>query len=860
MIGVFSGTSLSALSEINSATNEADNNYTASSAGLSFPATAGTTYYIVLDSEVSSTGTSAVGAFRLSCIDSEWETLSNGGLTTLAIAADGTLHGTDRYGDVYALNPDGSRKWRYTMTGYGTFSAPAVAADGTVYCGDDYNYVHAITATGTRKWRITTGGIVQSSPALAPDGTIYIRSDDGKLYALNPADGSTKWTATIGISSLGTSYSSPVVAPDGTIYCAGASSRLYAITPAGATKWTFQTDFIFASPSIAADGTIYLGVSAPTRRMYALRPDGTTKWEFIVGDSVSSSAAIGADGTIYFGSADKKLYAVNSAGDLRWTYEAGAAIRNSSPTIASDGSIYVGCTDGKLYCVEPEGTLRRTYATANEVRSSPILQNGRLYVSSWDYRLYAVEVGQVTASTPWPMHRQNLTRSARLQSPALAFGVQPVAQTAAVEDKVTFIAGAVGTAPLSYQWLFSGQNIAGATSATYRLDSVNHVNGGAYSVRVTDTTGSILSNPATLTISTPLVLPTVATAPAAQTTLAGNSVTLNVVPAGSAPFTFQWHRDGEPIAGATNNTLALGVVKSAASGSYTVTIKNFGGTVTSPAAVITVNPPTRISNLSVLTSLSSPTDNFTLGYVGGGNATSGTKPLVLRAAGPSLGALGVGGTLDDPKLELFAGSAKTGENDNWGGSAPLTSALAAVGAFPYSAPTSKDAATTAGITTRDNSVKISAASEGTGLVIAEIYDATQSADFSITTPRLLNVSVLKSLGTGLTVGFTIAGTTPKTVLLRAIGPTLGDFGVPGTVVDPQLVLFNASSVKVAENDNWGGTSALTAAFGSVGAFALPPNSRDAALLTTLPPGGYSVQVTGVANTTGAALVEVYEVP
>ena len=90
---------------------------------------------------------------------------------------------------------------------------------------------------------------------------------------------------------------------------------------------------------------------------------------------------------------------------------------------------------------------------------------------------------------------------------------------------------------------------------------------------------------------------------------------------------------------------------------------------------------------------------------------------------------------------------------------------------------------------------------------------------------------------------------------------LAAFGVEGTVVDPQLTLFNSSSTRVDSNDNWGGSAALTAAFASVGAFALPgATSLDAALLVTLPPGLYSVEVTGVANTTGTALVEVYEVP
>jgi hypothetical protein len=110
------------------------------------------------------------------------------------------------------------------------------------------------------------------------------------------------------------------------------------------------------------------------------------------------------------------------------------------------------------------------------------------------------------------------------------------------------------------------------------------------------------------------------------------------------------------------------------------------------------------------------------------------------------------------------------------------------------------------------------------------------------------------------MGFVLGGSTPTKVLVRGIGPTLGVFGVPGTVVDPQLALFNSSSVKIGENNDWGGTAELTAAFGSVGAFVLPSTSKNAALLVTLPPGNYTAQVSGVNSTTGVALVEVYEVP
>ena len=66
--------------------------------------------------------------------------------------------------------------------------------------------------------------------------------------------------------------------------------------------------------------------------------------------------------------------------------------------------------------------------------------------------------------------------------------------------------------------------------------------------------------------------------------------------------------------------------------------------------------------------------------------------------------------------------------------------------------------------------------------------------------------------------------------------------------------------RIGENNDWGGAPALTAAFNQVGAFQLPGGSRDAAVLVTLAPGNYTVEVSGVGNTTGTALVEVYEVP
>jgi hypothetical protein len=81
------------------------------------------------------------------------------------------------------------------------------------------------------------------------------------------------------------------------------------------------------------------------------------------------------------------------------------------------------------------------------------------------------------------------------------------------------------------------------------------------------------------------------------------------------------------------------------------------------------------------------------------------------------------------------------------------------------------------------------------------------------------------------------------------------------MADPRIQLFNATAVVIADNDNWGGGAALVAAFARVAAFELPATSRDAALLATqLGEGSYTAQVSGVGDTGGVVIVEVYEVP
>jgi hypothetical protein len=129
------------------------------------------------------------------------------------------------------------------------------------------------------------------------------------------------------------------------------------------------------------------------------------------------------------------------------------------------------------------------------------------------------------------------------------------------------------------------------------------------------------------------------------------------------------------------------------------------------------------------------------------------------------------------------------------------------------------------------------------------------------TSPLLNLSARGFVGSGqnaLVAGFVIGGTGSTPVLLRAVGPTLGNYGVTNVLSDPVLQLFNGQGTLIDSNQGWGGETALAALFSQVGAFGLPSDSTDSALAVTLAPGTYTIQVTGANGTAGAALAEIYD--
>ena len=244
-----------------------------------------------------------------------------------------------------------------------------------------------------------------------------------------------------------------------------------------------------------------------------------------------------------------------------------------------------------------------------------------------------------------------------------------------------------------------------------------------------------------------------------------------------------------------------------------------------------------------------------------GVAIGGTdsKRVLIRAGGPALAAFGLASTLPNPTIKIYRGSTLIAQNDDWN---PVDAAeMGRLGLFAFPNG-SKDAAILTTLAPGGYTAHISDQSgTGTGVALAEIYDA--SANPAAEEQRLISIASRGTVTPGdgaLIGGFVVTGNSPKTLLIRGIGPALTAFGVAGALADPSLTIYQDSKV-ITTNEGWANSAAIAAAAIQTGAFALPSGSKDAAVLLTLSPGAYSAQIKSAKNaSSGVALIEIYEVP
>ena len=245
--------------------------------------------------------------------------------------------------------------------------------------------------------------------------------------------------------------------------------------------------------------------------------------------------------------------------------------------------------------------------------------------------------------------------SAPLVPPTIT--LQPTNQTASAGQTVSLAAAATGSAPLSYQWFFNmTAPLANGTNATYGIANAQAVNEGSFTLRVTNSAGSVTSVVATLTVNVP---PSITTQPQSQTVTVSNAATFTVIAAGDAPLRYQWFfNTNTPLPNATNATYAISSALTNNAGTYSVIVTNNFSAVTSAIATLTVttnpvllagayfvsptgndaNPGTVASPfLTILKGLNTITTNGTV-YLRGGTYAQPTK-LSLTRIGVTNGAI-----------------------------------------------------------------------------------------------------------------------------------------------------------------------------------------------------------------------------
>ncbi len=269
-------------------------------------------------------------------------------------------------------------------------------------------------------------------------------------------------------------------------------------------------------------------------------------------------------------------------------------------------------------------------------------------------------------------------------------------------------------------------------------------------------------------------------------------------------------------------------------------------------------PATRIVAASVRSEAGRDDRTLIAGFVIDGQ---NNRSMLVRGLGPALQPLGVQRALNQPRLTLH--ELRTQQTiaaiTRWASAtdaSQLVSTAARLGALPLAAD-SYDAALLHSLPAGVYTANISSSNDASGIALVEIYDADGNPN-----SRLASIAARSHVGTGediLILGLAIAGESPRQVLVRGIGPTLTSQGVSDALTDPQLSLYDARGTLVASNDNWSDKK-IAALSARVGAFPLPENSRDSALLLTLPPGAYTAHVRGANNSTGIALVELYDIP
>lgn len=766
------------------------------------------------------------------------------------------------------LNVDGSLDITFkpgSIDATGKVDSLAVQPDGKILVGGSFTslngtprkYLARLHPDGSLDSTfvavIRSGGSVIQI-AVAPDGRILVNSGSTTLYRLK-SDGSADPTwkeirIVLGVrnSIVFTAKTQPFgIQPDGKIILAmsgtPSDTTTFPITSVIRLDVDGSIDTSFTDVSISEDSVSALRVHGDGRFVVAsmfwdivvrrYSADGQLEGE--VRQLPATTAAFTRDGftwlglrsvssvTNILGVVRNQLARLNANGTLDLTFDAGSVLQNAAGVPATTTSI--------LPLDDNRAIIIGRYAGSNGPAQPFIV------------RVNAQSLGGnapvIVGSTP-----------KYVELPAGA--------------PLTVAINATGSAPLTYTASTSQGTFTGNQ---YSIPAGSIVADGLFTISVGNKFGTAQSQSFFVRLAPAITAaPGIQAPPQALQTNVGRAINLSASFDTTSGVSYQWFKGGVAIPGATNGNYFVAQAATKDTGDYVILAQNSAGSVASPPVHVGVDETARIVNFATRGNVGAGDANLIVGFI---TAGPGNKRLLLRAVGPTLGAFGVPGTLADPVLRLFDSSGTlVYTNDDWSQSnnpIDVRAADSRTGAFRL-ADNSADAAELLTLAPGAYSAVISGKNingrADTGVALAEIYEDDTSSG------RLVNLSArgVVSPEAGVMIpavvtGPSIAGTAKK-LLFRGIGPGLANFGISNALADPTIRVVDGSGRTVATNDNWENNPNLAElrAVTAQLAFPLAAGSKDAAVLVALPPGSYTCVVSSVNNTTGTALVEVYEVP
>ncbi len=350
-----------------------------------------------------------------------YSTVETGGsiFASPAIGSDGTVYVcsiSNFFNKLFALSPDGAVNWVFNMRPVSVdvhnwisfqASSPAIGPQGTIYVGSIDSNLYSISPAGTTNWVFPLDAATYASPAIGPDGTIYIGAQNGIAYAINP-QGFAKWQVQLSDRPI---ESTAAISTDGTIYFATLSSQIFALDRDGTQKWVYTGLGEYSgSPALASDGSLYI---APLTRavLEAVSAWGTNSWRNYLGgvlpqNGSAASPTIGADGTIYITARDRlyALYGTNGLMQSSWPMfrgnpaHTGRVIQRgiTNPQLLADGNFgfIVNVETGRTYQVECSTTGLEWGVLTNFVSATYTNHLADLTATNAQSRLYRLRTAE----------------------------------------------------------------------------------------------------------------------------------------------------------------------------------------------------------------------------------------------------------------------------------------------------------------------------------------------------------------------------------------------------------------------------------------------------------------------------------